>query len=397
MENRKFKIALFMLPLLTQGGGAEKYFINLARNFSKRGYETDIITMDENFFRRFARVLHIFALGNFLGKIDTGGRENEEAVEKQLDEARWIKASTKNLRNILGNYDVIYAKNELVDLALLKFIGYKKLPPIIVGVHTPVFYPGTKSFISRLHNFLYLSFFYKWLLKGTKCIHVSNKFTKSIIRGKLNIESKLVYYPFSVKNITDLANKNISNINFSAEKKNIIFSGRLGEQKGIDILINIIERINENTNLRDKVCVNIFGSGDKEYESEIRSLAEKFSFVKYFGHVENKFMPYILSQQDLMVAPSKWETLPYAILEAQGMGVPVVAFDIPGPGDIIEDRRTGILAKDENEFLEAIKNFVDGKVIFDKSCIIANIRKKFDPGKIYSELIKMFQEVLCKN
>ena len=163
MENKEFKIALFMLPLLTQGGGAEKYFIELARNLRERGIEADILTMDENFFRKFARFLHIFARGNFFGKINVRGREKEEEILERLGTVRWIKTSYKNLNKELQKYDIIYAKNELVDLLLLKGKSYKSLPPIIVGVHTPIFYPQANSFISKLHNFLYSSFFYRWL------------------------------------------------------------------------------------------------------------------------------------------------------------------------------------------------------------------------------------------
>ena len=149
-KEMKKKIALFMLPLLTQGGGAEKYFIDLARNFREREIEADVVTMDEKFFARFAKLLYLFAYRRWFRHIDISGRESEEAVKQQLGKARWVKISFKNLRKILGEYDIVYAKNELVDLALLKFIGYKKLPPVIVGVHTPLFF--------RTRNHLLLNF-----------------------------------------------------------------------------------------------------------------------------------------------------------------------------------------------------------------------------------------------
>src|SRR4030042_2195134 len=168
------KIALFMLAPLTDGGGAEKYFISLARNLRQRDIETDIITMDKTFIERFAKWLYLFYYGRWFRQIDTSGRESESSIEEQLGKARWIRVSYKNLEKTLRSYDVIYSKNELVDLALLKRIGYKNLPPVIVGVHTPIYYPEANSFFARLHNFLYLSFFYKWLLRGIKCIHVSN-------------------------------------------------------------------------------------------------------------------------------------------------------------------------------------------------------------------------------
>ncbi|PIU78235.1 MAG: hypothetical protein COZ28_01385 [Candidatus Moranbacteria bacterium CG_4_10_14_3_um_filter_44_15] len=396
MENKEFKIALFMLPLLTQGGGAEKYFINLARNFRDRGIEMDVITMNENFFNKFARLLHIFALGNFFGKIDTIGRESEESIKRQLGKARWIKTSYKNLGKGLRNYDIIYAKNELVDLVLLKSKGYKKLPPIIVGVHTPIFYPETKSFISKLHNFLYSSFFYSWLLRGAKRVHVSNSFTENLVNKNFKIKSQLIYYPFSTEKIRQSAQNNKTEINFDSGKKNIIFAGRLSEQKGFDTLVNIIERISKSHGLTEKISLNVFGSGDAECEAKIKNLANKFPFVRYFGHVENKFIPNILVQNNLMIAPSKWETLPYSILEAQALGLPVIAFDIPGPNDIIKDSRTGFLVKTEEDFAGKIKDFAEGKIRLDKSEIVENIEKRFNPEKMYDELLNMFQENLSK-
>ncbi len=394
MENKKFRIALFMLPLLTQGGGAEKYFIELARNFREREIEADVVTMDENFFRKFARVLHIFTRGNFFGKIDLAGRESEEGIEKSLGDARWRKSSYKNLKNTLAEYDLIYSKNEIVDLLPLKIKGYEKLPPAIVGVHTPIVYPETKSFRSKLHNFLYASFLYRWLLKGVRCVHVSNQFTKKIIEEKFGIKSCLIPYPFSARAIENLARNNPSTIDFDRKKVNIIFAGRLGEQKGIDVLLYCIEKISQGNNLREKISLNIFGSGDEKYENEIARLAENFSFVRYFGHVENKFIPHILGQQDLMIAPSKWETLPYSVLEAQAMGVPVVAFNIPGPSDIIEDGITGFLAISREDFFEKMRMVVRDEISFDRGEIIKNIERKFNQEKIISNLINMFQSAL---
>jgi len=388
------KIALFVLPLLTQGGGAEKYFIELARNLRERGIEADVVTMDEKFFRKFARLLYIFVLGNFFGKIDISGRESEAYISRQLGRARWIKSSFKDLEKKLKDYDIIYSKNELVELILLKRIGYRKLPPVIAGIHTPIHYPETKSFISKLHNFLYSSFLYKWLLGGVKCVHVSNGAAKDIIENKFKLKSELIYYPFSTRQILDSAQKNKCDIEFDAHKKNIIFVGRLGEQKGVDVFIDIIRKMGRDKNITDKVHINIFGSGDKKYETAIGGLAKKYPFVRYSGHVKHKYMAHILDQQDLMIAPYKWETLPFVILEAQAMGLPVIAFDIPGPSDIIENGKTGFLVKSKEEFFERMENVIGGKNSFDRNVIIQNIENKFNPEKIYTELINMFRENL---
>jgi len=383
-----------MLPLLTQGGGAEKYFTNLARNLSNKGYKTDVITMNESFFKIFARLLHIFTHGNFFRKIDISGRETEIVVKNRLGNSNWIKSSFINLRKVLGQYDIIYSKNEIVDLLLLKLIGYRKLPPIIIGVHTSIFYPNTKSFNSKLHNFLYLSSFYKWLLRGARCIHLSNKFTKNLVDEKFDIKSELIYYPFSLNEIT-AAIKNVkSPMEFNPHKKNIAFVGRLAEQKGIASLVNIIERIAKKEKINKKIVFNIFGSGDKKNEKIINDLQKKYFFVKWHGHIENKYILKILSQQDLFISTAKWETLPFNILEAQVVGLPVIAFSIPGPKDIIINGTTGLLVNDDLEFCSEIEDCILGRKVFDSKVITDNIKEKFSSEKIYSEIIAMFQKYL---
>ncbi len=386
-----------MLPLLTQGGGAEKYFIELARNLRDRGIEADIVTMDEKFFARFAKALYLFAYRRWFRHIDISGREKEWVIREKLGSARWIKTNRKNLGATLRNYAAIYSKNEIVDLALLKLIKYKKLPPIVVGVHTPIFFPDAKSFITKLHNWLYLGFLYKWFLRGVKCIHVSNKAAKDLIDRKFKAKCRLIYYPFSVEEIKNAAEKNQADIQFSNNKTKIIFVSRLSEQKGFDRLTGLIEKLSKDNELKDKIQLSAFGTGGTEENDKIKTYSEKFDFVRYFGHIGNKFIPDILSKQDLMIAPSRWETLPYNILEAQAMGIPVIAFDIPGPSDIIEDGKTGFLVKNEEEFFEKMEDIVKGKVKFNKEIITQNIRKRFDPEKIYPEMINMFKQIACQN
>lgn len=381
-----------MLPLLTQGGGAEKYFINAAKNLSDKGLRSDVITMDEKFFWRFARLLHIVRQGNFFGVIPLkdSGRESEENIKKQLASARWIRCSRRSLRKTLENYDVIYAKNEIVDLALLKLIGYKNLPPVIVGVHTPIYYPDTRSLSSKIHNYLYRGLLYRWLLDGAKLIHVSNSFTHDLIKNIYKTPVRLLFYPFSTREIEE-ASKEDGPYSFDKQKFNIAFTGRMSEQKGIRELVSIVDKLGENEGVAEKIAVNIFGTGGSVEETMIQELIRRHHFVRYFGHVENKYIPGILKRQNLFISTSRWETLPFNILEAQAMGLPVVAFDIPGPSDIIMDGKTGFLVSSEEDFLEKIVAFVGGKRPLLSSEIRNNIENKFDPDKIYVQMVEMFE------
>jgi glycosyltransferase involved in cell wall biosynthesis len=46
---------------------------------------------------------------------------------------------------------------------------------------------------------------------------------------------------------------------------------------------------------------------------------------------------------DIFVLPSLWEGLPFVLMEAAGLGKPIVATAVDGVPEILEDSRTGVL------------------------------------------------------
>ncbi len=87
----------------------------------------------------------------------------------------------------------------------------------------------------------------------------------------------------------------------------------------------------------------IAGSGVLRQELEARvaelGLGRRFRFL---GRRDD--IPRVLATLDLFVMPSLWEGMPYALVEAMAVGVPVVGSDIPGIADIVQPQRTGRLA-----------------------------------------------------
>jgi glycosyltransferase involved in cell wall biosynthesis len=54
----------------------------------------------------------------------------------------------------------------------------------------------------------------------------------------------------------------------------------------------------------------------------------------------------------VFVFPSKFDTFGLVILEAMACGLPVVAYDVPSPNDIIQDGITGYLGESLEENIE---------------------------------------------
>jgi glycosyltransferase EpsD len=111
---------------------------------------------------------------------------------------------------------------------------------------------------------------------------------------------------------------------------------------------------------RDAITYIICGQGALENELK-RTVMEMHleHRVIFAGYCTN--IPDILRQSDLFIFPSVREGLPVAMMEAMQAGLPVIAADIRGNHDLIEDGKGGFLF-DENltaDYVRAIRYFLD--------------------------------------
>jgi glycosyltransferase involved in cell wall biosynthesis len=133
--------------------------------------------------------------------------------------------------------------------------------------------------------------------------------------------------------------------------------GRLEPQKACDDLLLAMPDVLARYPVAQVVLI---GSGS--LESDLRSLAEQLGIadrVTLTGHRDDADSLY--AAMDLYVQPSLWEGLPYALLEAMGRALPVVATDVPGNSDLVEHDRTGLLVPpdDPPALAEAILALLD--------------------------------------
>lgn len=83
--------------------------------------------------------------------------------------------------------------------------------------------------------------------------------------------------------------------------------------------------------------------GDSYFEGLLEELAQR-PWADYHGSVSPQEIPDVLRTADLLVLPSKEDNCPVVILEAMAAGIPVVASDVGGIPDLVEDGKTGLLA-----------------------------------------------------
>jgi glycosyltransferase involved in cell wall biosynthesis len=107
-------------------------------------------------------------------------------------------------------------------------------------------------------------------------------------------------------------------------------------------------------------------------------------------------MPAAYAIADLFVSTSQWgETYAYTPREANSLGLPVVAFDISGYNEIIEDGRNGRLANSIDEFVGQVKWFADGNRL--DGDIREYIRGRTDHAAAYEHLIRFFRNCVKAN
>ena len=77
-----------------------------------------------------------------------------------------------------------------------------------------------------------------------------------------------------------------------------------------------------------------------------RELESRFPDVRFLGYRRGKELARTLAAADVVVFPSRTDTYGLVILEALASGVPVAAYPVRGPRDVIRDERVGVLGDD---------------------------------------------------
>jgi glycosyltransferase involved in cell wall biosynthesis len=85
----------------------------------------------------------------------------------------------------------------------------------------------------------------------------------------------------------------------------------------------------------------IIGSGPQEPE-----LRQRFPDTKFLGLIENERLAAHLASTDVFVFPSLTDTFGVVQLEALASGVPIAAFPVTGPKDVIGNNPVGVMSDD---------------------------------------------------
>ncbi|QFP75890.1 glycosyltransferase [Deinococcus sp. AJ005] len=145
--------------------------------------------------------------------------------------------------------------------------------------------------------------------------------------------------------------------------------------KRIEIIIRIISQLSQRREFSKKIIWTHFGDGP--LHDELVSLANRLFTNQiecvFTGNVKNaevlKF--YTENPVDIFINTSSSEGIPVSIMEAQAFGIPVMATNVGGVSEIV-DENNGFLLDIDFEIEEAVQNFIK---ISSDSFLMDNLRR----------------------
>ena len=134
-------------------------------------------------------------------------------------------------------------------------------------------------------------------------------------------------------------------------KPSFLFVGRLEKLKGLQTILPLFRRY-------DKASLQVVGRGD--YEPQLRRLAGGCDNVQFLGHVDDfKRLQDLYRGALALIVPSiGYEVCPLVLLEAFRQQRPVIARNLGGMPEIIEESGGGFVYNTEEELVAAMDQLV---------------------------------------
>ena len=139
------------------------------------------------------------------------------------------------------------------------------------------------------------------------------------------------------------------------QKPYIVFVGRLSKEKGVELLAKTAKLLPE---------YNFVVAGNGPDDECLKNIPN----VELRGFVSGDDLVNLMANAKLLIAPSVcFENCPLSILESHSFGVPVVTMNSGGMQELVEDGKTGVLAKapTHEAVADAVKQCLENQEYYD--------------------------------
>ena len=285
-------------------------------------------------------------------------------------------------------------------LGLLKLIRGSKKPKVIFHHSMEAVGTGFLKYIFKFHT----KFIMPILMKSVDAIFILSKdYAEHSDISKIYKKHPEKFYeaPHGV----DVTKFKVKNEKLKVKENNkIIFTAQaLDKQhffKGIDVLIKAFYILNTQYSIQN---AKLMIAGDGDLKKYYQNLANKIGVqdkVIFLGKVSQEELPYYYNLATITVVPStqRTECFSIAAVESMACATPVVVTDFPGVRVTIENNKSGLVAKpnDEKDLAEKLSFFLTSP---EKAKDFGNnarkrVEEKFNWQIITQKILMHYREIL---
>jgi glycosyltransferase involved in cell wall biosynthesis len=247
----------------------------------------------------------------------------------------------------LENYDLIHTQDVIATACINRI--RPEGTPLVATVHGSV---AQELNHTVTHNYkipsshLLRKYFDKLEYEGATAAEitiVANEWLKNNLTNKFFVPAtqlKVSHYGYNTEQFLKQMKETSSSIERPANKKVLLFTGRLVELKGLQYLIYALSHLKKKRT--DWICW-IVGEGSLQTDLQKQAkILELHHDVLFLG--KRNDIPYLLSIADIFILPSLIENQPLSLIEAQIAGKPAIVSDAGGLPEMVKHGVTGLIS-----------------------------------------------------
>lgn len=284
--------------------------------------------------------------------------------------------SSRVLGMLDGEYDLAIADHVPASFPVMYVVNNIKAKKKVAWIHSDVS-------LYKKELDLYKKYYDKYDRVFSVSIEAANKFRN--MYPDLQEKVEVFYNIISRKKLLNLSKlDNGFDDEFTGVR--ILTVGRLCEQKGQDIIPNIVNKLK-----KDGYCFRWYCIGDGEYRTLLEEKINILNIKNEMVLLGNKMNPYPFFQEcNIYVQPSRHECYCTTVVEAKCFSKPMVITNFNGANEQIKSEVNGIISEfNEKEIYLNIKRLLESEEL--KS----NFESKLKLEKVdtFSEIDKLFNLV----
>ncbi|MFH1904709.1 MAG: glycosyltransferase [bacterium] len=244
-----------------------------------------------------------------------------------------------------ANPDIIHTHGYFANTAGRLAGLLARIPIILAHLHSTYYYYKKRHFLIEKFLSLFTS-------KIICCSEAVKQFAVNYEKVNSN-KLIIIYNGIDLQNFCQFGNlrETRKRLGLSDKEKVIGSVGRLKEVKGYKFLLEAATRV-----VKEIFGVKFLIIGDGSLREELEKLTKNLGLKqKVIFTGKQKDISELLGIMDIFVFPSLLEGLGIAAIEAMAFGLPIVATNVGGIPEIVNDRKSGFLVPPKDSHALAIK------------------------------------------